>query len=233
MNPRKEFVNAIMSVLKLDQNVYVTASIEEIIDRIDMRDYTIFIAYLGERSGDFERPIQTIAKAVDEFYEKKNKPTRLMLRLKQNAIVSLVKNLDIALSQEFRQKQIDKNRTEKTSTPIFDYIRNKKELVKKIKTVKKISTKDVVSHYGTFSSIMIDVDEILPQIEQLGGLENLVDVYDEDSHDFEKYISIGLGIDKYCLPSISEKINSQAEEEINSNILNAISGLSEAKRITS
>ncbi len=74
MNPKKEFVNAIMSVLRLEQNIYTVAALEEIIDRIDTQDYTIFIAYLGERNADYEKPIQTIANAVDEFHKKKVMP---------------------------------------------------------------------------------------------------------------------------------------------------------------
>ena len=74
MNPKKEFVNAIMSVLRLDQNIYTVASIEEIITRLDIKDYTKFIAYLGERSSDYEKPMQSIAKGVNEFYKLKLLP---------------------------------------------------------------------------------------------------------------------------------------------------------------
>ena len=79
MNPKKEFVNALMSVLRLDQNIYTVGAIEEVIDRVDIKDYTMFVAYIGERESNFEKPIQSIAKAVDEFHRKKIIPTSLAL----------------------------------------------------------------------------------------------------------------------------------------------------------
>lgn len=74
MNPKKEFIKAIMSVLRLEDNIYITASVEEITDRIDIPDYKMFIAYLGERKSDYEKPIQSIAMAVEEFHRKRITP---------------------------------------------------------------------------------------------------------------------------------------------------------------
>ena len=74
MNPKSEFVKAIMSVLRLEPNIYTTGAIETIIERLETSDYQLFIAYLGERNSEFEKPIENIAKGVDEFYKIKLKP---------------------------------------------------------------------------------------------------------------------------------------------------------------
>ncbi len=76
MNPRAEFVKAIMSVLRLESNIYTTGAIETIIDRLEIKDYQLFIAYLGERKADYEKPIESIAKGVEEFYQRKLNPHR-------------------------------------------------------------------------------------------------------------------------------------------------------------
>ncbi len=74
MNPRAEFVKAIMSVLRLESNIYTTGAIETIIERLEVTDYQLFIAYLGERKSDYEKPIENVAKGVEEFFEIKLKP---------------------------------------------------------------------------------------------------------------------------------------------------------------
>lgn len=74
INPKQEFVKSIMSVLRLDDNIYTIGAIEKIIDRLKVSDYQMFIAYLGERKSDYEKPIESIAKGVDEFYNKKLEP---------------------------------------------------------------------------------------------------------------------------------------------------------------
>lgn len=74
MNPKKEFVKAIMALLRLENNVYIVAGIEEVIDKLDQDDYITFIAYLGERDSEYERPIESVTKAVDEYYNIKLEP---------------------------------------------------------------------------------------------------------------------------------------------------------------
>ena len=76
MNAKQEFIKAIMQVLRLEANIYTMGAIEEIIERLEISDYTLFIAYLGERKADYEKPIESIAKGVDEFYEIKMEPLR-------------------------------------------------------------------------------------------------------------------------------------------------------------
>lgn len=73
----QEFVKAIMSVLRLESNIYTIGAIEKIVDRLQSSDYPLFIAYLGERKSDYEKPIESIAKGVDEYYELKLKPYKL------------------------------------------------------------------------------------------------------------------------------------------------------------
>jgi len=90
MNPKKEFIKAIMSVLKLENNIYTIAAIEEIIDRIDIDDYILFIAYLGERKSDYERPIESISKAANEFYHQKTFPAVELLSKQIEEQVSII-----------------------------------------------------------------------------------------------------------------------------------------------
>ena len=88
MNPKQEFIKAIMQVLRLEANIYTMGAIEEIIDRLEVQDYTLFIAYLGERESDYEKPIESIAKGVNEFYELKTSPIIRAAREKSQMIVS-------------------------------------------------------------------------------------------------------------------------------------------------
>lgn len=90
MNPKSEFIKAIMSVLRLEANIYTTASIETIIERLEIEDYQLFIAYLGERKSDYEKPIENIAKGVDEFYEKKIQPLKLSASDKSKEVVNFL-----------------------------------------------------------------------------------------------------------------------------------------------
>ena len=88
MNPKQEFIKAIMQVLRLEANIYTMGAIEEIIDRLEVQDYTLFIAYLGERESDYEKPIESIAKGVNEFYELKISPIVRASKEKANMIIS-------------------------------------------------------------------------------------------------------------------------------------------------
>ncbi|NCD00183.1 MAG: hypothetical protein EOL95_10850 [Bacteroidia bacterium] len=91
MNPKQEFIKAIMQVLRLEANIYTMGAIEEIIDRLEVQDYTLFIAYLGERESDYEKPIESIAKGVNEFYELKTSPMIRAAREKANRLVSCLR----------------------------------------------------------------------------------------------------------------------------------------------
>jgi len=230
MNPQKEFVNAIMSVLRLEQNVYVTASIEEIIDRIDVKDYTIFIAYLGERNSDFERPIQTIAKAVDEFYEKKNKPTRMMLIQKMDAINTLFTNTDSHIKQEAHKaymieaRKIDKD----IDIPFGDSkvekyidVNDTTSLADRVKKAKSIKVY-IGTSYGIPEYRQLEIGEIEPILSKLGGLDRLSELFHDEKIDFKKLIYNTLDISHYEKPNILEKIDSCANKEINTNVLSAI-----------
>lgn len=90
MNPKQEFVKAIMQVLRLEANLYTIGAIESIIERLEVKDYTMFIAFLGERASDYEKPIQSIAKGVEEFYTMKIEPMERAFDTKAREVSTMV-----------------------------------------------------------------------------------------------------------------------------------------------
>lgn len=72
MNIKTTFISAIMQLLRLESNIFITGAIEEVVDLLEIEDYKLFIAYLGERESKYEKPIQSITKAVKEFIEIKD-----------------------------------------------------------------------------------------------------------------------------------------------------------------
>jgi len=90
MNPKQEFVKAIMQLLRLEANLYTMGAIESIIERLEVKDYTMFIAFLGERASDYEKPIQSIAKGVDEFYAIKIEPMERAYDTKAREVSTMV-----------------------------------------------------------------------------------------------------------------------------------------------
>lgn len=90
MNPKQEFVKAIMQVLRLEANLYTMGAIESIIERLEVKDYTMFIAFLGERASDYEKPIQSIAKGVEEFYAIKIEPIERAYDTKAREVSTMV-----------------------------------------------------------------------------------------------------------------------------------------------
>ena len=90
MNPKQEFVKAIMQVLRLESNLYTMGAIESIIERLEVKDYTMFIAFLGERTSDYEKPIQSIAKGVEEFYSIKIEPMERAYDTKAREVSAMV-----------------------------------------------------------------------------------------------------------------------------------------------
>lgn len=90
MNPKQEFVKAIMQVLRLEADLYTMGAIESIIERLEVKDYTMFIAFLGERASDYEKPIQSIAKGVEEFYTIKIEPMERAYDTKAREVSTMV-----------------------------------------------------------------------------------------------------------------------------------------------
>jgi len=212
MNPQKEFVNAIMSVLRLEQNVYVTASIEEITERIEVQDYTMFIAYLGERNSDFERPIQTIAKATDDFYEKKNKPKRF-------AILEIVEQIVTAFRNS-ENRAIHKHRTKKNNAEgIWEgrYTVSKKMVAEEMLEIDPTDKPDFHILDKT-----LPYATLKPLINKCGGIKALIDIYLEDQHKFKDLLIEKSDVKKYQKLNILEKIDKDAKEDINSNVLGII-----------
>ena len=71
---KDQFIKAIMSALRLENNIFIQGAIELLINRLSAEDYQAFIAYLGERKANYEKPIESIAKGVDEFCSIKEIP---------------------------------------------------------------------------------------------------------------------------------------------------------------
>lgn len=109
VNPTQEFVKSIMSVLRLEQNIYTTGAIEKLIERLKVSDYQLFIAYLGERNSDYEKPIENIAKGVEEFYTKKLEPHRDEAKKKQSKIRDSLYNLSKCISKKLEDSFDDSN----------------------------------------------------------------------------------------------------------------------------
>lgn len=74
MNAKQEFIKAITQVLRLEANIYTMGAIEEIIDRLEVSDYTLFIAYFRERESNYESLLKVSRKGVNEFYELRTYP---------------------------------------------------------------------------------------------------------------------------------------------------------------
>lgn len=108
MNPKQEFIKSIMSVLRLEQNIYTMGAIETIIERLKVSDYALFIAYLGERKSDYEKPIESIAKGVDEFYSMKLEPHKDEARKNQDHILLMLIDFKKYISDHL-SKNIDFN----------------------------------------------------------------------------------------------------------------------------
>jgi len=211
MNPRKEFVNAIMSVLRLEQNIYVTASIEEIIDRIDIQDYTIFIAYLGERSSDFERPIQTIAKATEDFYEKKHRPKRIEISNYADRICTIIYGARSVVSANKKDEYLKEHNKERFST------------IEECDAVIEANNAEVFDFIHKVKSIgNVNIKGILPTMDKIGGVAKLIELSNDNKTEFRNYIAIELGVEKYQQLSISEKIDKDAKDGISGEMLKLV-----------
>ena len=214
MNLQKEFVKAIMSVLRLEQNIYTIAAIEEIIDRVDVSDYTIFIAYLGERNTDFERPIQTIANAVNEFYEKKNKPKRItLLEIIEQTSKSFMNAESRAINKTRKKKHEDDGEWH------GKYV-VKKEII--AREMLDIEPKDKPDFY--VDGRTLPFSSIKPLIHKCGGVESLIALYLEDKEQFRQLLLEKSGVKNYQKLSITEKIEDDAKKDISLEVLSLISG---------
>jgi len=221
MNPKKEFVKAIMSVLRLEQNIYTVASIEEIIDRIDVEDYTMFIAYLGEREYDYEKPIQTIAKAVDEYHEKKTSPILLATVHKAreaqkmiSALLEIETQKRCGKSKDELYQEVQKYNVEATFSDdekYRDYTYEWDEF--KLKTAKIIFDKGDAYLSGVTLSKIETKEKQKIDIEALKTINITIEevlnaAVDNDHLDIYKRATLVL-----CKPSIVEKIESRAKHE--------------------
>ncbi len=213
MNPKKEFVNAIMSVLRLEKNIYTVGAIEEIIDRIDTSDYTIFIAYLGERDSDFERPIQTIAKATEDFYEKKNKPKRFAILEIVEQIVTLFRNSNHRAVEEYKIKKLnDEGIWEGRYTVSGKQVK---------KYMLDIEPKEDMPDFEVEGK-MLPYSSLKPLINKCGGITKLVDLYLKDMNDFKDLLLENSGVKKYQKLNILDKIHRDSKKDINKNVLGII-----------
>ena len=211
MNPQKEFVKAIMSVLRLEQNIYTVASIEEIVDRIDVSDYTIFIAYLGERSSDFERPIQTIAKATDDFHSKKTTPK--VLAVTEN-IQETLKSINKLMSEYLKKEtgytnEYELAKSHANDNGMFSDMEQAKEAQESSEKIFDNARKDIFSKLRNkdqefFDSIDIQGDKLSVDLETMKR-------YGFTIADLLNGIPIKNEIIKQiCKPSIIDKISNTA-----------------------
>ncbi len=195
MNPKKEFVNAVMSVLRLEQNIYTVATLEEIIDRVDTQDYTMFIAYLGERNADYEKPIQTIANAVDEFHKKKVMPKIEKLCRAISKEINFVENIKIIEDR----KEYEKIDPDKKHLPYYD--RSRQALLAKSEdwfTSKKLT------HKKTGAETYLDL-----QILKDNNI-SIQDIIEDNVGDYRENITR-----KYYRPSVTDKIETSAQNDAN------------------
>ena len=73
-NSKQVFAGAILEALRLSSNEYTANAVELLIERLDAKEYSRFMAYLGERDSSYEKPIESIAKGVKEFMDLKELP---------------------------------------------------------------------------------------------------------------------------------------------------------------
>ena len=102
MTKKDLFIKAITTSLRLDDNIFIIGAIEKLIDRLETSDYQTFIAYLGERKADYEKPIESIAKGVDEFYMLKTKKIRVEL-LEKAKVLEAKLNITGGLYESHKQ----------------------------------------------------------------------------------------------------------------------------------
>ena len=213
MNLKKEFVKAVMSVLRLDDNIYVIASIEEIIDRLEVSDYKMFIAYLGERNSDYEKPIQSIANAVEEFHRSRIEPTVLALTSKWETISKKGRSKFLVLETEKRmdnaslEKFRDWQKFNEENPDAANYDNPHKEGMEAFrkeqeKIIKEAMDSDVEEYKELFHKIGCDdmynfmVDNSITMAQMLQG-----------------YVSESIFFDKLYKPSIKDKIKNESIEE--------------------
>lgn len=93
MNNTKLFIEAILGALKLESNIYIMGAVEKLVERLETSDYQTFIAYLGERNAEYEKPIESIAKGVDEFYMMKTRELRSEVHDKTNILFAKINSM--------------------------------------------------------------------------------------------------------------------------------------------
>lgn len=183
MNLKSEFVKAIMSVLRLEPNIYTTGAIETIIDRLDVSDYQLFIAFLGERKSDFEKPIENIAKGVDEFYEIKIEPRKESAKTKANETVGFLQAAVRIVAE--RQSETQSEIIEKLIKKPHQLLELR--LLKTDKTVAKIDQTDYKA------------------IENIGFEKFLRNLFEYNAHIWLK--------DEFLKPYIKKRISERIEDE--------------------
>lgn len=73
---KEKFIQAVLMATRLDdKNEYIIGAVEILISRLEAKEYSRFLAYIGERNSDYEKPMENIAKGVQEFIDLKEIPT--------------------------------------------------------------------------------------------------------------------------------------------------------------
>lgn len=223
MNPRSEFVKAIIQVLRLEANIYTMGAVEEIIERIKQDDYAMFIAYLGEREGNYEKPIQTIAKGVDEFYEMKVAPIKAINVDKAKKLFSQLSGIVSYDSEIIKQNMLKEEQRTNPFANVFQVEREAEDIIckeigdKGYEHIKKFK-------FGNNGEDTISKDDF-NKIDNGFGFKNLM--YDFSSgNTYIRILNSLMG--DIAKPSIIEKIqnnavsNASGEFNIESNKVKAL-----------
>lgn len=139
MTKQEMFIQAIMKSLRLEDNIYIMGAIEKLIERLETTDYQTFIAYLGERNSSWEKPIESIAKGVEEFYMLKTKNIRAELLEKAKVLESKLNITSGIYATHKKQQQdffISKVKNKTTGESFIDDF--------EIATLKRIGTLDKI-----------------------------------------------------------------------------------------
>ena len=195
---KDQFIKAIMSALRLENNIFIQGAIELLINRLAVEDYQAFIAYLGERKASYEKPIESIAKGVEEF-----------CRIKEIPKVNYAEEMSLKIREIF----IDVRRLF-SDTEKFNYFLDSKiddEIFKKIinnDTKEKIFNEEILKIcFGAgLHKIALQLDKKFVKYDPM-GYDIPYEINIKESHVY-KYLTKDLS------KSITEKIIHQDDKKI-------------------
>ena len=93
INIKKEFINAIIGLFRLEKNIFIIGAVEKIVEDVEEQDFIMLLAFLGDRKSEYERPIESITSGVKEFYDKKEGGKLRYAETKAIGIVQLLQTI--------------------------------------------------------------------------------------------------------------------------------------------